>query len=70
MLSVDVTTLPEMRMGAPRVLLDSRRAYGQNLTIPNYSVSPDGREFLMVESDARGRHLNLVLNWLEHGLGK
>ena len=65
MLAVHVTTAPELQMGAPRVLFEKRQAYGQNLTIPNYSLSSDGREFLMVEGEGRGRHLTMVLNWLQ-----
>jgi eukaryotic-like serine/threonine-protein kinase len=56
----------ELRLGAPRELFERRQAYGQNLTIPNYSLSVDGKEFLMVESDGRGRYLTMVLNWLDH----
>ena len=65
MLAVDVTTTPEVRLSAPRVLFDQRYAYGQNLSIPNYSLSADGREFLTVQVEPGGRHLSLVLNWLQ-----
>jgi Tol biopolymer transport system component len=62
-LSVDVTTTPEVRLSAPRLLFENRYVFGQNLTIPNYSLTADGREFIMVEEEPGGRHLNLVLNW-------
>ncbi len=69
-LAVDVTTTPEVRLGRSTVLFDKRYAFGQNITVPNYSLSADGREFLMVvQEEPGGRHLNLVLNWLQ-GLGR
>jgi Tol biopolymer transport system component len=64
-LSVDLTTTPEVRLGKPQVIIDKRYRFGENLTIPNYSLSADGREFLMVQEEPGGRHLNLVLNWLQ-----
>ena len=68
-LAVDVTTMPEVRLGAPRVLFDKRYAFGRTLTIANYSLTGDGHEFLMVQEEAGGRYLNLVLDWLP-GLGR
>lgn len=65
MVEVEVTTTPEVRLSAPRVLFDRRYQFGPNLTFPNYSLSPDGREFLMVQEDSGGRHLKLVLNWFQ-----
>jgi Tol biopolymer transport system component len=65
MFAVDVTTTPEVRLSAPRTLFDTRYGFGQNITIPNYSLTNDGRDFVMVEEEPGGRHLNLVLNWLQ-----
>ena len=62
--SVDLTTTPDVHLGAPEFLFEKRQAFGQNLTIPNYSLSADGREFLMVREEPGGRHLSIVLNWL------
>jgi eukaryotic-like serine/threonine-protein kinase len=64
MLAVDVNTAPDVRLGTPQVLFERRYAFGQNLTIANYSVGRDAGDFLMVEPEPGGRHLNLVLNWL------
>ncbi len=68
-LAVDVTTTPEVRLSVPRVLFDKRYAFGRTLTIANYSLTSDGHEFLMVQEEAGGRYLNLVLDWLP-GLGR
>ena len=67
-LAVDVTMMPEVRLGAPRVLFNKRYAFGRTLTIANYSLTSNGHEFLMVQ-EAGGRYLNLVLDWLP-GLGR
>ena len=63
--AVDLTTTPDVHLGAPEFLFEKRQAFGQNLTIPNYSLSADGREFLMVREEPGGRHLSIVLNWLQ-----
>ena len=68
-MAVDVTTTPDVHLSTAQVLFDKRYAFGQNLTIPNYSISADGRQFLTVQEEPGGRHLNLVLNWLQ-GLGR
>ena len=67
--AVDLTTTTEVHLGAPEFLFEKRQAFGQNLTIPNYSLSADGREFLMVREEPGGRHLSIVLNWLRVARG-
>jgi Tol biopolymer transport system component len=63
-LAVDVTLSPAgATLSPPKVLFDRRYAYGPNVTIPNYSLSRDGREFLVVTAGAG--HLSLILNWLK-----
>ena len=44
------------------MLFDLRYDFGPNVTIPNYSLSRDGREFLVVSPGAG--HLSLILIWL------
>jgi serine/threonine-protein kinase len=66
MLAVDVTTTPDVRLGAPRVLFERRYAFGPNVTFPNFSLSADGRDFLMVQEEPGGRHFDLVLNWMQN----
>jgi len=68
-LAVDFTTAPEVRLSKPTVLFDKRYAFGQNITIPNYSISGDGKEFLIIEEEPGGRHFDLTLNWLQ-GAGR
>ena len=65
MVAVNFTPLPNVQLGTPRVLFDRRYEFGPNLTFPNYSLSADGREFLMVQQEPGGRHMNLVLNWVQ-----
>jgi Tol biopolymer transport system component len=65
MFAVDVTTEPEVHLGEPQVLFEKRFGFGQSITLANHSLSHDGREFLMVEDLPGGRHLDLVLNWLQ-----
>ena len=62
---VDVTTSPDVRLSTPKVLFERQYEFGANLTFPNYSISADGREFLVVQREPGGRHLNLVVNWLQ-----
>ena len=62
---VGVTTSPEVRLSTPKVLFERRYEFGPNLTFPNFSVSANGREFLMIRSEPGSRHLNLALNWLQ-----
>jgi Tol biopolymer transport system component len=69
MLAVDVTTAPEVHLSEPHVLFEKRFGSGASITLANHSLSHDGREFLMIEDPPGGRHLDLVLNWLQT-LGK
>jgi Tol biopolymer transport system component len=63
-LAVDVTVSKAgVTLSAPKMLFDRRYAFGPNVTIPNYSLSRDGREFLVVSAGAG--HLSLILNWLK-----
>jgi hypothetical protein len=64
MMAVDVLGTPE-HLGTPQVLFERRYEFGPNITFPNYSLSLDGRDFLMVQQEVGGGHLNLVLNWLQ-----
>jgi Tol biopolymer transport system component len=61
--AVDVTAEPSMRLSAPRLLFERRYAFGANITIANYSLSHDGRDFLLVTTSPS--HLSLIFNWLE-----
>ena len=63
-LAVDVTTTPAVQLGAPTVLFERRYAFGPNLTIANYSLSKDGKDFLLVSAGTD--HLSVIFNWLQN----
>jgi hypothetical protein len=66
LMAVDVvTTTPDVRLGTPRTVMEQRYEFGVNLTFPNYSLSHDGRQFLMVKGDNDNHHFSLVLDWLK-----
>ena len=63
-LAVDLAVSPAgVTLSPPKVLFERRYAFGPNITIANYSLSRDGREFLVVSAGAG--HLSLILNWLK-----
>jgi hypothetical protein len=64
MMAVDITTTPDVRLSAPRVLFEQRYAFGAGITFANYDVMPDGQHFVMVKDEAAAGRLNVVLNWL------
>ena len=63
MISVDVTTSPALKLSSPKMLFETRYAYGSGVTIPNFDVSRDGQRFIMVKPDSGAGRLNVVLNW-------
>jgi len=69
MIAVDVTTSPALKLSAPKVLFESRYAFGAGVTIPNFDVSRDGQRFIMVKAESGAGRLNVVLNWFgQHGI--
>ncbi len=66
MYAVTVETSPAVHLGTPRLLFDRRYSFGPNLTVPNYSLSSDGGDVLMVREEGSGGHLSLILNWLQN----
>jgi serine/threonine-protein kinase len=65
MMVATVTPASELTFSQPRVLFDQHYAFGTAQTIPNYDVSPDGLNFVMVKDDAEAGRLNVMLNWFE-----
>jgi Tol biopolymer transport system component len=69
MMSVPVETGTSFKAGAPRVLFKGEYFAGYNRT--QYSVTPDGRRFLMIKNaaakskSALPQQINIVLNWFE-----
>ena len=51
-------------LASPLKLFTGRYGFGGGLTIPNYSVSPDGNQFFMIKEQSRAI-LNVVLNWFD-----
>jgi serine/threonine-protein kinase len=67
MMVVDITTRPAFQASAPRQLFEGRFAMSPN-GVSGYSISPDGRRFLMVratEPEAPATALDLVRGWAE-----
>jgi Tol biopolymer transport system component len=65
MMSVAVSTSPDLVLSTPRLLFDLRYAFGTGITIANYDVSSDGQRFVMVKDEPGAGRLNVVLNWSE-----
>jgi hypothetical protein len=62
-MAVDVQAGSSLTLGQPRELFAGRfEAFGGSFW-SNYDVSPDGREFLMIEVQQSTPRLNVVLNW-------
>jgi serine/threonine protein kinase/sugar lactone lactonase YvrE len=61
-LAVDVTASPKIALSAPKLLFEHPYGFGPNITIANYSLSADGKDFLLVNPGAG--HLSLIFNWL------
>jgi Tol biopolymer transport system component len=61
---VAVAMRPDGSVGAPRRLFD-RSNFFVNPRFKSYSVSPDGKRFLMIQRDPGSvpRQLNVILNW-------
>jgi hypothetical protein len=64
MMAVAVTTKPAFSAGPPRELFRGNFA---STDIPNYDVTADAQEFVMVQSDdgAEGRTIRLIDHWTE-----
>jgi eukaryotic-like serine/threonine-protein kinase len=64
MMAVNLTTTPEVKLSAPRVLFEQRYAFGAGITMANYDVTRDGQRFIMVKDESGAARLNVILNWL------
>ena len=63
MMSVDVSTVPDVMLSPPRLLFEQSYAFGSGITIANYDVTRDGQQFVMVKDEPTAARLNVVLNW-------
>jgi serine/threonine-protein kinase len=65
MMAVDVTPGGEPRLSPPRVLFDRQYKFGPNLSVPHYSLGPEGQGLLMVKEEAGARSLSFISQWLQ-----
>jgi len=65
LMAVDVTLGPEPELSPPRLLFDQQYRFGPNISIPHYSINPDGQRFLFVREEPGARSLDFVTNWLQ-----
>ena len=68
MMVVGVETEPALSVGQPRVLFEAPYDISPiGVANPNYDVSPDGQQFLMIQTTGTGQTaaMTFVLNWFE-----
>jgi serine/threonine protein kinase/Tol biopolymer transport system component len=68
MMAVEVVTHPAFTTGTRTVLFAGPYVHHSPLGPADYDISPDGRQFLMVQPIAQGpsaQQVNVVLNWFE-----
>jgi Tol biopolymer transport system component len=64
MMAVSVTPAgDDLQLSSPQQLFARAYAYGAGITLPNYDVTRDGRQFVMVRDDTNIGRLRVVLNW-------
>jgi len=65
MMAVAMETANDFSAGIPVVLFE-HRSPASPIDVPEYSVTPDGQRFIMVQGNAHAlTRLNVVLNWTE-----
>jgi hypothetical protein len=65
MMVVSVAASAEPTLSNPRLLFEGQYSFGGGITIPNYTISADGQQFVMVKNQTNANQLNLVMNWFE-----
>ncbi len=66
MMVVEIETRPELRVGRPRLLFETRQELG--LGGADYDITPDGQRFIVIKAgprESQQAHLELVLNWFD-----
>ncbi|HET7294700.1 MAG TPA: protein kinase, partial [Vicinamibacteria bacterium] len=66
MMAVDIETSPELRVGKPRLLFETRQELGLGGT--DFDITPDGQRFIFIKAgprESQQAHLELVLNWFD-----
>ena len=65
-MSASITTEPSFAVAAPQELFEDTYDPGIYITMPNYSVQPDGAKIVMVKPDSelgKATEIRLVLDW-------
>ena len=52
------------QLTSPVPLFSGRYAFGGGLTIPNFTITRDGHQFILVKEQS-GAHLNVIFNWFQ-----
>ena len=67
MMSVEIQTEPVFRASTPRVLFEGDFLSHDHPSKRNYDIAPDGKRFLMIQSEAEPVYtkVKIVLNWFE-----
>ena len=65
MMAVDLASADEPRPSPPRVLFEGQYKFGPNLSLPHFSLGPDGKSLLLVREEPGARSLTLITNWLD-----
>ncbi len=65
MMAVQVSLTGEPRLSDPVVLFERRYVFGTHISVPNYDVSHDGQQFVMIKDVSGNNPLNVVINWTE-----
>ena len=65
MMAVQVAIAGDPGLSEPTTLFQRRYVFGTHISVPNYDVSHDGQQFVMVKDLAGNNPLNVVTNWTE-----
>jgi hypothetical protein len=67
-MAASLTTEPNFKSRVPELLFEDTYDWGTYLMMPNYSISPDGSRFIMVQPDeevGKASEIRIVFNWLD-----
>jgi serine/threonine-protein kinase len=65
-MAVSLSDSPRFTASKPQLLFEGPFAYGAGTTIPNFTVSLNGQEFVMVRvAPGQEARIHVVVNWFE-----
>ncbi|MGH9581066.1 MAG: hypothetical protein ACRD2R_08735, partial [Terriglobales bacterium] len=65
-MAISFSESPSFAASKPQLLFEGPFAYGAGTTIPNFSVTRDGQEFVMVRViPGQEARIHVVVNWFE-----